>query len=126
MRKSDSKTKQPIIVLDKEPGQVSKFTKQESKSPDEARVQVKKKLDKIQSSRRGTVKLPYLKIIRNDKLQQHFKWLAGSDRLTKQRLSEVMAKRYPAGEGNQMSLSDSMTKQLWEFMNQLGSDLKYD
>lgn len=120
------KQKQPIIVIDREVGQASKFIKQESKSPEEVRVQVKRKLDKIQSCRRGTVKLPYLKITRNDKLQQHFKWLAGSDRLTKVRLSEVMAKRYPTGEGSQMSVSDSMTKQLWEFMNQLGTDLKYD
>ena len=98
--------------------------------PEDPAVKIKSKLHKLRSG--NTKKIVEFKLVKNDKLKQYFDKFAGSDRLTKQRLIDMMALRYPMGfvdeesKTYQTSIGDTMVKQLWIHLEIPGSDLKYD
>ena len=61
----------------------------------------------------------------------YFKWFANGDRLTRQRLTDMMSKRYPLGTTDEAgeyhpSLCDAMVRQLWICLDQSGADIKFD
>ena len=93
-------------------------------------VKIKTKLNKLRTSQ--TKKIVEFKLIKDEKLKQHFDKFAGSDRLTKQRLIDMMALRYPMGHTDEESkayhgsIGDTMVKQLWVHLEIPGSDLKFD
>lgn len=64
-------------------------------------------------------------------MKQYFEKVAGTDRMTKARLIEFLASRYPFEPHDQHgvyppSISYSMVRQLWLFLDSSGSDLKYE
>jgi hypothetical protein len=70
--------------------------------------------------RRLKVIKPLFKLVRNEKTQAYFKWFTNSDRLTKQRLTEMMSKRYPSdekGDKDKFSLVDTMVRHMWVFLD---------
>ena len=88
----------------------------------------KKKPHKFQN-----YKQPHFKLQRNERLLVYFKTVicGGDDRLTKQRLVELLSNRYPAGHTDRdgvyhPSIADAMVRQLWVFLDNTGSDLKFD
>lgn len=102
-------------------------------SPKKAAVEEHKERRARKESKREkekVVKNQY-RIAKNDKLKAYFEKIAGTDRMTKARLTEFMASRYPFEPHDQHGVYDpsicySMVKNLWLFLDSVGSDLKYE
>lgn len=81
-----------------------------------------RKIRKESKREKEKVSKNLFKILKNDKLKSYFEKVAGADRMTKVRLIEFMASRYPFEPHDQhgvypASISYSMVKQLWLFLD---------